>query len=111
MNYSTKDTLFVMSAGPSEGYIEFFNAGRIEYIFHLDKWITFHMWDGYSYKVDFTDSENAEKNLPIILDAICEATDEDPKRLLKITDIKGVTGTDGILQHGYNGTNVLTVAK
>lgn len=96
-----------MSSAASEGYIEFFNAARLEFLTATDRYIRFNTFEGYIYNLDCTTEANAQYNLPLILDAISTAYDEDPKRVLKINEIDGIKGTDGILSNGYNGSDVL----
>lgn len=96
-----------MSSAASEGYIEFFNAARLEFLTVFDRYIRFNTFEGYRYNLDCTNEANALHNLPLILDAISTAYDEDPKRVLKINEIDGIKGTDGILSLGYNGSDIL----
>jgi len=110
MNYTEKKTLFIMSSASSEGYIEFFNAARLEFLTVIDRYIRFDTFEGYKYNLDCTNNDNALHNLPLILDAMSTAYDEDPKSVLKINEIDGIKGTDGILSGGYNGTDELVDA-
>lgn len=107
MNYANKHTSYLLSSGPnSDGYINFYNIGMITDVSALDQYIHMRVWDGYSVTADCTTAENAKHNLPLILDALSTSYHEDAvwQGIVKLNEIPGIKGVDGVLTDDYNST-------
>ena len=105
MNYANKNVTFLVSSGPNtDGYINFYNVDMIMYVSRVGRYLHFGTFDGYSISADCTTVDNAKNNLPLILDAISTSFDENPKPIIKLNEIKGVKGMDGLLRDWYNST-------
>jgi len=105
MNYANKNITFLVSSGPNEdGYINFLNTDMISSVSREGRYLHFFIWDCYSATVDCITTENAKHNLPLVLDAISASFDENPKAILKLNEIEGVKGMDGILIDTYNSS-------
>ena len=111
MNYANKNTTFLVSSGPNEdGYINFLNTDMISSVSRSGQYLHFFIWDCYSATADCTTIENAKHNLPLVLDAISASFDENPKAILKLNEIEGVKGMDGVLIDTYNSSIPLDTA-
>ena len=103
MNYANKNVTFLVSSGPnSDGYINFYNTDMITSVSRNGRYLHLFIWDCYSATADCTTTENAKHNLPLVLDAISTSFDENPKAILKLNEIEGVKGMDGVLIDSYN---------
>lgn len=105
MNYANKHTTFLVSSGPNaDGYINFYNTDMITAIERIGQYLHLFIWDCYSVSVDCTTTENAKHNLPLVLDAISTSFDENPKAIVKLNEIEGIRGVDGVLTDSYNSS-------
>ena len=100
-----KNTLFLISSAEnSDGYIEFVNLGTIVSADVFDVYLKLGQWDGYKYWFTFDTHENAVKALDILVDQMDQGKANTPKKSIKLNELDGVRGTDGIMGSSYNST-------
>ena len=105
MNIANKSTAFLMSPSVNaDGYVSFFNVDMIHTIASIGKYVVITIFEGYNATIDCGNFENANHNLPIIIDAICNSYEDEPKGVIKVNELDGIKGTDGVWTEDYNST-------
>ena len=100
-----KNTLFIVSSGTdADGYFNFINTAQITNLAVHGVYLTMKTWNGYFCWATFDTHENAKNSLDIIIDQMDQSKMNTPKKVLKLNELDGVLGTDGVLTSSYNSS-------
>lgn len=100
---NNKNTLFIVSSGfDSEGFLYFFDPNKTSSVSVYKEYLIFQEWNLYELWFTFDTHENAKNALNIVIDQIDQSKLNNPKGVIKINELEGVKGTNGIISSSYN---------
>ena len=106
-----KNTSFVVSSGPDvDGYINFVNTGNVLHVAVHGEYLIMNNWDYYNCWFTFDTFDNAKAALDILLDELDQAKMNTPKKIIKLNELDGVVGTDGVMATDYNSDRPWTTS-
>lgn len=100
-----KNTLFIITSGvDADGYINFINVANVLNVVVHGQYLILTNWDYYRCWFTFDTFENAKAAMDILLDEMDQAKMNTPKKVIKLNELDGVRGTDGVLTTSYNSS-------